>query len=70
MTRITRRGFVQSSLAAGAALSVAGQSVHAAANDTIGVAVIGAGGRGGTHINEWLGDSRTQIVAIGARREE
>lgn len=63
MSRITRRNFVQGSLAAGAALSL-GATSHAAANDEIGVAVVGAGGRGGTHINEWLGDKRTRILVI------
>ena len=63
MTRLTRRGFVQTSLAAGVALS-AGQQLQAGPNDSIGVAVIGAGGRGGTHINEWLNDKRTRIVMI------
>ena len=63
MTHITRRVFVHSSLAAGATLSLS-RSSHAAPNDTIGVAVIGAGGRGGTHIGEWLGDTRTEIRYI------
>ena len=63
MTKITRRHFVQGSLAAGAAVSL-GVRAQAAPNDSIGVAVVGAGGRGGTHINEWLSDPRTQILFI------
>ena len=51
MSKITRRRFVQSSLAATAAVAVAPRFGRAqSANEKFGVAVIGGGGRGGEHI--------------------
>jgi len=65
MSRITRRKFVRSSITAGAAVAAAPYIARSAqANDKMGIAVIGGGGRGGSHISEWLRDSRTEIVYI------
>ena len=65
MSRITRRKFVRTSLAAGASVAAAPCIARSAqANDKMGIAVIGGGGRGGSHISEWLRDSRTEIVYI------
>lgn len=65
MSKITRRRFVQSSLAASAAVTVAPRFGQAqSANEKFGVAVVGAGGRGGSHIAAWLGDPRTEILYI------
>jgi predicted dehydrogenase len=65
MVRITRRRFVNQSLAAAATISAAPYFAKAQApNDSLGVAVIGAGGRGGSHIAEFLEHPRAQIVYI------
>ncbi|HUT92890.1 MAG TPA: Gfo/Idh/MocA family oxidoreductase [Thermoguttaceae bacterium] len=65
MSKTTRRQFVKQSLAATVALSVAPYIAKAQApNGKLGAAVVGAGGRGGTHVGAFLGDSRTAIVAI------
>jgi predicted dehydrogenase len=65
VSKITRRRFVQSSLAASAAVAVAPRFGQAqSANEKFGVAVVGAGGRGGSHIAAWLGDPRTEILYI------
>ncbi len=65
MSKITRRRFVQSSLAASAAVAIAPRLGRAqSANEKLGVAVVGAGGRGGSHIGNWLEDSRTEILYI------
>ena len=65
MSKINRRTFVGQSLAAAGAVTLAsGASRHVAANDKIGIAVVGAGGRGGSHIGAWLKDSRTEILYV------
>ncbi len=65
MSQLTRRNFVQGSLAIAASTSIAPAITRAVApNDKIGVVVVGAGGRGGSHIGEWLRDSRTEIRYI------
>lgn len=65
MSRITRRGFVQGSLAAGAGLMVAPRlSMAQSPNEKLGVAVIGAGGRGSSHVSAFLADPRTEILYI------
>ncbi len=64
MSRLTRRSFLKTS-AAGAALFAAPAIVRGTSqNDKIGIAVIGAGGRGGSHIGAYLGDSRTDILYV------
>jgi predicted dehydrogenase len=65
MKNISRRTFVGQTLAAGAAIAVAPGILRAqGANDKVGVAVIGAGGRGGSHTNAYLKDSRTEILYV------
>ena len=65
MSQITRRRFVGQSLAATAAIAVAPHFGKAQSpNEKMGVAVIGAGGRGGSHIGQYLNDSRTEILYI------
>jgi len=65
MSQLSRRDFVQSSLAVGAGLMVAPRLSQAqSANETLGVAVIGAGGRGSSHVSAYLGDKRTNILYI------
>ena len=71
MTKITRRRFLEDSLftafaasaAASAVVSVAPQVSRAQTgpNEQLGVAIVGAGGRGGDHINYFTKDKRTQI---------
>ncbi|QDV14026.1 4-carboxy-2-hydroxymuconate-6-semialdehyde dehydrogenase [Rosistilla oblonga] len=65
MSKLSRRQFVHTSAAAGAGLAVSGRLAHAVqSNEKIGVALIGAGGRGGSHLNAWLGDKRTDLLTI------
>ncbi|MGZ0167881.1 MAG: Gfo/Idh/MocA family protein, partial [Planctomycetales bacterium] len=65
MSKLTRRSFVGQSLAAAGAISAAPGILRAqGANDKIGMAVVGCGGRGGSHIGGWLSDPRTHITAI------
>jgi predicted dehydrogenase len=64
MSRQTRRDFVKGSLAAAAAVTIAGTKSSGrvlGANDTVRVAVAGLNGRGGSHVNEF---SRMQGVEI------
>ena len=67
MTQFTRRQF-QSILAAGTAsatLAAAPRAARAmAANETLGVCIVGVKGRGGDHINGFLSDKRTEIRAL------
>ena len=65
MASFNRRLFLKSSAAASlyvAAPAFAGTKVSP--NDKIGACVVGVNGRGGSHIQGWLGDDRTEIVAI------
>ena len=66
MSKQTRRSFVKTSVAAGAAFTAAPAIGRAgtSANDKIGACVIGVNSRGGSHIQGWLGDERSEIVAI------
>jgi predicted dehydrogenase len=67
MTQFTRRQF-HSFVAAGtasAAIAATPQVARAtAANEILGVAIVGTGGRGGDHISGFLGDKRTEIRAL------
>ena len=52
-SQVTRRTFMQTTGAAAATLSMAGLSSKAfsqSKNDTLGIAVIGTGGRGNSHL--------------------
>ena len=65
MARITRRSFAAQSLAVTAAASFAPRLSQAQSpNETMGVAIVGAGGRGGTHIGEFQNDGRTRILYV------
>ena len=65
MPKITRRTFVGQSLAAAGVVTLASSASRPiAANDKVGIAVVGAGGRGGSHIGAWLEDSRTEILYV------
>lgn len=65
MSKLTRRNFVGKSLAAAGAFSVAPGILRArGSNDKIGMAIVGCGGRGGSHRNGWLKDPRTHITAL------
>ena len=62
---ITRRQFVYSNVAATAIGTTSIRASHAQSpNEKIGAAVIGAGGRGKSHIDAWLRDERTEILYI------
>lgn len=67
MQKLNRRQFT-SLAAAGAALAVTGVSARSAravaANDVLGVAIVGVRGRGNDHINGFHKDPRTEIRAI------
>ena len=63
MKRITRRNFLKSSLAAGAALAVPSLCVRGA-NDDVRVAVVGIGNQGSNHINWFRQIPGVRIVAI------
>jgi predicted dehydrogenase len=65
MSKINRRRFLRRSLTAAATVAAAPYIARAqGANEKLGAAVIGAGGRGGTHVGAFLGDSRTEIVCV------
>ena len=74
MSNMTRRRFFEDSLlVAAAAASTAGMvpllqprfaSAQVAANDKLGVMVVGCGGRGGNHIDGFLNDPRTVILYL------
>jgi len=62
---MNRRRFLQTSVAAAAALSSAPHIAKAKdPNGKLGVAVVGVRGRGGDHINGFLGDARTVILYL------
>ena len=64
-SKLTRRTFVHTSVAAAAAITAGPLVTRAQSpNEKLGVAVVGAGGRGGSHIGAWLGDKRTEILYI------
>lgn len=65
MSRITRRRFVGQSLAASAAVMAVPYIGRAQnPNGKLGVAVVGVKGRGGSHLDAFVGDSRTHVVFI------
>lgn len=66
-TKIARRRFLESAATVSAAAAVGIRprlSQAVSPNDKIGVAVIGAGGRGGNHISAWLDSPRTELLYI------
>lgn len=65
MQRMTRRSFMQRSMAAGAGLAMAAPfSKVRGANDEIRVAVVGVHGRGGSHIKEFQKIDGVRVVAL------
>ena len=65
MSRINRRRFLQTSVAAAAAFSSVPQIAKAKdPNGKLGVAIVGVRGRGGDHIGGFLGDKRTVILYL------
>ncbi|MCA8988075.1 MAG: Gfo/Idh/MocA family oxidoreductase, partial [Planctomycetaceae bacterium] len=66
MTQWNRRQFLESSLAAGVFLASSANSSRAvrAANETIRVGIIGMGGRGGEHLQQFKGLEGVAIAAV------
>lgn len=66
MSQFSRRQFIKTSAVAASTVFAAPAIGRAgtAANDKIGVAVVGVNGRGGEHINAFLSDPRTEIRII------
>ena len=69
MTKMTttRRSFLKSSLATGAAALVCGTKGQAkvlGANDRLRIAVAGLNGRGGSHIGGWMGQKNVEIAYL------
>ena len=69
MSRMSRRQFIQSSSAfAGASLLLCGTGASGkvlGANDRLRIAVAGLNGRGGSHIEGWLGQPNVDGALIG-----
>ena len=64
MKQLTRRSFLQSGLAAGAFLAGSRSSNLRAANEEIGLAVIGLGGRGGGHLKLFRSIPGVNVVGL------
>jgi predicted dehydrogenase len=67
MTRLTRRRFLQTGLAAAATVTIAGTKSSGkvlGANDTIRLAVAGLNGRGGEHVNAFLKIPNVEIAYL------
>ncbi|MCA9101092.1 MAG: Gfo/Idh/MocA family oxidoreductase, partial [Planctomycetales bacterium] len=67
MSRTTRRQFLQTSSAVGASMLLLGTRASGAiagANDRVRIAVAGLHGRGGSHIDGWLGQDNVEIVYL------
>lgn len=67
MARLTRRKFLQSTLASAATVTIAGTKSSGrvlGANDTIRVAVAGINGRGGSHIDAFSGMKNVEVAYL------
>ncbi|HIF00260.1 MAG TPA: Gfo/Idh/MocA family oxidoreductase [Planctomycetes bacterium] len=66
MSQVTRRSFVKTATAAGAAFTAAPAIGRAgtSANAKIGMCVVGVNSRGNSHIGGWLEDERSEVRAI------
>ena len=67
MSKTTRRTFLKTSLAAGSLFAIGGcQSTPRilGANDRLRIAVAGVHGRGGSHINNWLGQDNVEVAYL------
>jgi predicted dehydrogenase len=66
MSQVTRRSFVKTTAATGAAFAAAPAIGRAgtSANAKIGMCVVGVNSRGNSHIGGWLNDERSEVRAI------
>ncbi len=67
MSNLTRRNFLKYSLAAGTAVLIGGTAATPrvfGANDRFRIAVAGVNGRGGAHIDGWLGQANVEIAYL------
>ena len=67
MARVTRRGFLQTSTAAGASLLLTGTKASGkilGANDRLRIAVVGLNGRGQSHLAGWMDQPNVEIAYI------
>ncbi|RLS75752.1 MAG: twin-arginine translocation signal domain-containing protein, partial [Planctomycetota bacterium] len=67
MARVTRRGFLQTSTAAGASLLLTGTKASGkilGANDRLRIAVVGLNGRGQSHLAGWMDQRNVEIAYI------
>ena len=65
MSRFTRRGFMKSTMAAGAAMVMAAPNSHVrGANNDIRFAVVGTGGQGSGHIRYFNDKAGVNVVAL------
>jgi len=67
MPRTTRRKFLQTSSALGASLLLTGTRASGkvtGANDRVRIAVAGLNGRGGAHLNGWLGEPNVELAYV------
>jgi len=65
--RLTRRRFLESSLAAAATITVAGTKSSGkvlGANDTVRIGIAGLNGRGGEHVGQFLGKKNVEIACL------
>lgn len=64
MAKLNRRHFIGTGIGAATAISLSGRLRAMSPNEKIGVAIVGTGGRGQSHIGGFLHDPRTEIVAL------
>ena len=75
MSKITRRQFSLATIAVSASAAIRRAHAAESPNEKLGMAVIGCGGRGGSHVGGFSGKAKSQVVclvdpdpAAGARR--
>ncbi|MGY8768407.1 MAG: Gfo/Idh/MocA family protein [Pirellulales bacterium] len=69
MSRITRRGFIQttSALAAGSTFMITGTKASGriiGANDRVRIAIAGMNGRGNSHLDGWTGQKNVEVAKL------
>ncbi|HIL69509.1 MAG TPA: gfo/Idh/MocA family oxidoreductase, partial [Verrucomicrobia bacterium] len=65
MSKINRRRFLHHSFSAAAGVIAAPALLRSQSpNSKLGVAVVGVGGRGNSHLSAFVGDSRTEVRFI------
>ncbi|QDS93530.1 Glucose--fructose oxidoreductase precursor [Roseimaritima multifibrata] len=62
--KLNRRHFVAATTVAAASAAAVRPSLAQSANETMNVAIIGAGGRGGSHVSAFLGNDKTRITHV------